>query len=103
MKEDKEHRISVYGYEVRYENGSSHSLHAGLASSLEQAIEISRSSILGCLPNSFNPDNLVRPIIARRLGLCSLCGGTEKLAHIELSIGMGCLICARCVATVKEL
>lgn len=103
MKEDKEHRISVYGYEVRYENGSSHSLHEGLATSLEQAIAISRSGILGCLPNSFNPDNLVRPVIARRLGLCSLCGSREKLAHIELSIGMGCLICARCVDTVKSL
>jgi len=89
------------GYEVRYENGASHTMHAGLASSLDQAIEISRESILGCMPEGFNIDNLVRPVIARSLSVCALCGSKAGLTIIELPIGIGCRICDQCIGIIS--
>lgn len=101
-------RINV-SYEIRYENGSSHMLHAGLSSSLQDAIGISEKSILGCLPKDFNPDNLVRPVIARRLDVCALCG-QAKAKHLNkhltlVSIGLGahCRVCNTCIAEIKRM
>ena len=90
-------------YEVRYENGASHMLHDGLADSLEQAIAISNEGIRSCLPQGFKPENIVRPVIARRLGICGLCGGNEqRLIHIQLKVGHGCLLDCRNAITNTE-
>lgn len=91
------------GYEVRYENGSSHMLHEGQANSLEQAIKISKESILHCLYEGFNPEDMVMPIIARKLGLCALCGSTTKLKLIHLDIRHNCLLCDICMDNVKRI
>jgi hypothetical protein len=71
-------------------------LHDGLAASLEQAIAISDEGIRSCLPEGFNPENIVRPVIARRLGICGLCGKEQGLIHIQLKVGHGCLLCEDC-------
>lgn len=89
-------------YEVRYENGASNILHAGLADSLEQAIGISADGILRCLPEGFDPENMVRPVIARKLGICALCGSDKNLRRVELRIGWGCLVCSSCTRAIME-
>lgn len=91
-------------YEVRYENGASNILQEGLSDySLQKAIEISVDVMLGCMPEGFNPDNLVRPVIARRLGVCALCGCANDLIPVPMSIGHGVAVCIRCVARVQAL
>jgi len=96
-------RINM-GYEVRYENGSSHFLPNDIEESLEQVIKISNQCLLGCLPKDFDPSNLVRPVIARNLGVCALCGeGKKKLTLISLAIGHGCHLCTSCVGAVKNV
>jgi hypothetical protein len=92
----------TFAYEVRYENGSSNFLHAGLANSLEEAIKISHESILGCMPKEFDPDNLVRPIIARRLDICALCGSEKNPVYVPLSIGHDCQICGECEKIIRK-
>ena len=96
-------KIIEFAYEVRYENGSSHFLHSGLAESLEKAITISTECILGCLPKEVDPKNLVRPIIARRLGICALCGSDRNLEHIPLHVGHDCQVCRKCSTLIKKL
>jgi hypothetical protein len=94
----------VVGYEIRYENGSSHMLHAGLSSSLQDAIEVSEKSLLGCLPKDFKPDNLVRPVIARRLDVCGICGqASKKLKLVFVEIGAHCPLCYTCISEIKRM
>lgn len=96
-------RINM-GYEVRYENGSSHFLPNDVKESLDQVIKMSNECLLGCLPKDFDPNNLVRPVIARSLGVCALCGEDKtKLTLIPLSIGHGCRLCSSCIGAVKNV
>lgn len=93
----------IMGYEVRYENGASNILHEGLSDSLQKAIEISVNGMLGCMPEGFNPDNLVRPVIARRLGFCALCACEKDLIPIPMGIGHGVAVCVDCVERIQAV
>lgn len=100
----------IMGYEVRYENGASNILHEGLSDSLQKAIEISVDGMLGCMPEGFNPDNLVRPVIARTLGFCALCASStiqttneKALLLIPMGIGHGVAVCVDCVERIQAV
>jgi len=94
----------MFAYEVKYENGASNFLHEGLAESLEDAIKISKESILGCMPEGFDPENLVRPVIARRYGFCALCSSDKELRFLKFissDIDAGLQLCERCINKIK--
>lgn len=97
----------VLSFEVRYENGLSHFLHQGITDSLERAISIATESIFNCVPKDVNPDDLVKPVIARRLDVCAMCGSANELQLIPLGIplrlGSGVSLCENCIAAVKNI
>lgn len=51
-------------YEVIFENKASLTLQA---ENIKEALDAATESLLGCLPENFNPKNLVRPILVRNL------------------------------------
>lgn len=86
-------------YEIRYENGASHTIYH--AESLVHAMEISKKSILDCLPKDFDPVNLVQPIIAREVKCCVFCGDKGFLYTVENNTTN--FICDNCVRNIEPI
>jgi len=81
-------------FEIRYENGASHTIPAD---SHEEALKIAKVSLRSCLPKDFDPKNIVRVTIVRRTGFCALCGKEFKTKkdrqQVDSSVGNNIFIC----------
>lgn len=71
-------------YKVIYENEAGITIEA---QSLTEAIENATKALLGCMPKSFNPENLVKPVSAMQMGFCALCGAKSTKTICELCKG----------------
>ena len=91
-------------YEVRFQNGSSIALYdcADFGEAAKGAVD----ALLGCLPVTYTPSDVVQPTIVRYTGepLCYVCGkteGIERLVEAETSIGASVLLCMGCLRGIS--